>query len=103
MRLDEERAHLEDAATTSLTSTRVEPLGPRPVEASITVQTNAPNAVVRWDDETMPEPSFHVVVDGLPHRLEVSARGYATRQVEVVANGPHTVDVPLTRGRSRPR
>jgi hypothetical protein len=51
----------------------------------------------------MPEASFHVEVDGRTHRLEVSARGYATRQVEVVADGPHTVDVPLTRGRSRPR
>jgi serine/threonine protein kinase len=103
MRLDEERAHLNDTTTPPATDTPVAPLGPRPLEASITVQTNAPNAVIRWDDETMPTPSFHVEVDGRTHRLEVSARGYATRQVEVVADGPHTVDVPLTRGRSRPR
>jgi serine/threonine-protein kinase len=103
MRLDEERAHLNDTATPPATETSIAPLGPRPLEASITVQTNAPNAVIRWDDETMPEASFHVEVDGRTHRLEVSARGYATRQVEVVADGPPTVDVPLTRGRSRPR
>ena len=62
-----------------------------------------PVAVVRWDGEVMPGVSFGVPVDGRTHRLEVSARGYASRQVEVVADGPHTVDLPLSRGRSRPR
>jgi serine/threonine-protein kinase len=107
MRLDEERARLEAerAATTPPATTEAppDPLGPRVQEALITVQTNAPSPVVRWDGETMEGAAFAVPVDGRPHRLEVSARGYGTRAVEVVADGPHTVELPLTRGRSRPR
>ncbi|MFO0709642.1 MAG: serine/threonine-protein kinase [Sandaracinus sp.] len=97
MRLDEERAHLTPSTPPPTTSTEL--LGPRAEEALITVQTNAPDPTIRWDDQTMEGTSFSVEVDGHTHRLEVSARGYTTRQVEVVADGPHAVDLPLTRGR----
>jgi serine/threonine-protein kinase len=106
MRLDAERARLEAEHAQSETVTRTtpdEPLGPRVQEALITVHTSAPDPVVRWDGETMEGTSFSVPVDGRPHRLEVSARGYGTRAVEVVADGPHTVELPLTRGRPRSR
>ncbi|GAB4213255.1 MAG: hypothetical protein OHK0013_36990 [Sandaracinaceae bacterium] len=106
MRLDAERARLEaERARTAITApaTPPEPLGPRAQEALITVHTNAPSPLLRWDGVPMEGTSFSVPVDGRPHRLEVSARGYATRSVEVVADGPHTVELPLTRARSRTR
>ncbi len=104
MRLDEERAHLNTTTPPPTTSTEpLGPIGPRAELALITVQTNVPNATVRWDGEVMPEASFSVEVDGLGHRLEVSARGYVTQAVDVRADGPHSVDLHLVRGRSRPR
>jgi serine/threonine-protein kinase len=102
MRLDAQRAQLLETGAQPTTAPAA-PLGPREVEANITVHTSTPDAVFRWDDELMPGPSFHVVVDGRTHRLEVSARGHATRRVDVVADGPHTLDVPLTHSRSRRR
>ncbi len=104
MRLDEERARLdaERSAIATPTTAPVEPLGPRVPDALMTIQTNVPEPTVRWDDQTMPGPSFSVPMDGHVHRLEISGRGYATRQVEVVADGPHTVEITLPRrGRSR--
>ena len=103
MRLDEERAHLNDTTSAPPPTTSTEPIGPRAELAQITVQVNVENPTIRWDGETREGPSFSVEVDGRAHRLEVSARGYVTQGVEVLANGPHTVDLRLVRGRSRSR
>lgn len=106
MRLEAERRRLEaDASTTSpaVLPLSSEPLGPRATEALIVVRTNAPEPTVRWDGEPMSGTAFGVSVDGLTHRLEVSARGYAPRRIDVVADGPHTLDVPLEPARARRR
>lgn len=101
MRLDEERAHLN--TTTPPPTTSTEPIGRRAEQALITVQVNVENATVRWDGEPRDSLAFSVEVDGHAHSLEVSARGYAPQTVQVVADGPHTVNLRLVRGRSRPR
>ncbi|MBN8614386.1 MAG: serine/threonine protein kinase [Deltaproteobacteria bacterium] len=103
MRLDEERAHLNDTTSAPPPTTSTEPIGPRAELAQITVQVNVENPTIRWDGDEQEGTSFSVEVDGRAHRLEVSARGYVTQGVEVLANGPHTVDLRLVRGRSRPR
>jgi serine/threonine-protein kinase len=103
MRLDEERAHLNDATSTQPQATSTEPIGPRAELAQITVQVNVENPTIRWDGDEQEGTSFSVEVDGRAHRLEVGARGYVTQGVEVLADGPHTVDLRLVRGRSRPR
>ena len=59
------------------------------------------SATYTWDGVEMAGPVFDVPWDGLSHRLEVSARGYRTRQVDVIADGPHELDVTLERARRR--
>ncbi|UJR82555.1 serine/threonine-protein kinase [Sandaracinus amylolyticus] len=62
--------------------------------------TGAPgSASFTWDGAPIEGPVFDVPFDGLSHRLEVSARGYRPRQVDVIADGPHQLDVSLERAR----
>ena len=82
------------------------PVAAEPVERRVEyvrmTLTGAPEgATFTWDGQEMEGPVFDVPWDGLSHRLEVSARGYRTRQVDVVADGPHELEVTLQRARGR--
>ncbi|WP_169791391.1 serine/threonine-protein kinase [Sandaracinus amylolyticus] len=76
-----------------------EPVERRVEHVRITLTGAPESARFTWDGAPIEGPVFDVPFDGLSHRLEVSARGYRARQVDVIADGPHQLDVSLERAR----
>ncbi|MCX7807309.1 MAG: serine/threonine protein kinase, partial [Deltaproteobacteria bacterium] len=73
------------------------PLGSHPPtpKVLISVNSNVQKPVLRWDGQEVEGPSFFVAMDRKPHLLEVSAPGFKRSTVEVRADRPRTLFVPL--------
>ncbi|MDQ3034447.1 MAG: serine/threonine protein kinase [Myxococcota bacterium] len=76
-----------------------EPVLRRIEHVRMTLSGAPESATYTWDGEEMPASTFDVPFDSRSHRLVVSARGYQPREVDVVADGPHELDVTLSRAR----
>jgi serine/threonine-protein kinase len=102
MRLEERRNAQQQVQIGVVAQPPQTPVERRVERVRMTILGAPEGASYRWDGEEMPGSVFDVPYDGRPHRLEISARGYQTRSVDVVADGPHEFRVQLEPVRRRP-
>ncbi len=100
-RLEERRARAEAEASDAPVAAAAPPVssGPRVPVVRMTVQGAPRDATFWWDGVRQPGNPFDVTQDGLSHRLEI--RGRRTRVVEVVADGPHDLNIRMERPQTR--
>jgi hypothetical protein len=65
----------------------------------IQIITHTPRARISWDGVAVDNATFQVPRDGRTHTLTVRAQGYTPHSEDIVADGPQTRTIELSRGR----